>query len=76
MTIRKFGHLKFVRFTQEEMSSSLLGEEAYIFEQVRKMGLTLANVVRIFDVVYPDGQEKKDCTIVIIEDKKETHQRM
>ena len=75
MTSKTFGKLKFLRFTQEEMSSSLLGEEAYIFDQVRKMGLTLANVVRIFDVVYPD--EKKDCTIVIIEEaKRETHQRM
>jgi len=77
MTIRKFGHLKFVRFTQEEMSSNLLGEEAYIFDQIQKMGLSMANVVRIFGVVYPDGQEKKDCTIVILDTpKRDTHQRL
>ena len=77
MTSKTFGKLKFLRFTQEEMSSNLLGEEAYILDQVRKMGLSLANVVRIFDVIYPDGQEKKDCTIVIIEEaKRETHQRL
>ena len=70
MTSKKFGHLKFLRFTEIEMESNLLGPDAYIHDHMWKAGYTLADVVRTFRVIYPDKLEQHDCTIVIVNDRK------
>jgi hypothetical protein len=72
MTSKKFKNLRFLRFTELEMASNLLGPEAYIHDHMQKAGYSLADIHRIWDVVYPDGQEKHDCTIVIVHDRKNT----
>jgi hypothetical protein len=70
VTSRKFGKLKFLRFTEIEMEANLLGPDAYIHDHMQKAGYTLADVVRIWRVIYPDNLEKHDCTIVIVNDRK------